>query len=109
MGMRSLRAFPLIEVMVVVMIISIISMILVPRWLRARTMTQERTCLANQAKLEDAKQVWMQQEGKKTTDAPAMSDLVPAFIREEPKCPTHSTYVLGDGTTLVTCPTHSRP
>ncbi len=107
--MRRNKAFTLVEIMIVVLIIGILLAIAVPQFVSARENAQEKSCWSNQQKLEAAKHMWIMDTGQTSSSTPAMSDLVPAYIKVEPECPTHATYALGNGSTSVVCPDHAGP
>lgn len=103
------RAFTLVEIMIVILIIGLLLAIAVPQFLTARENAQEKACWQNQQKLEAAKHMWIMDYGQPSSASPAMADLVPEYIKFEPECPTHDVYVLGNGTNPVSCPTHAGP
>ncbi len=103
------RAFTLVEVLIVVLILGILLAIAVPMFLQARENAQTKACYGNQRLIEDAKNIWIQDTGQPSTAAPAMADLVPQFLKREPACPTHGTYVLGTGLVTASCPNHPQP
>ena len=103
------RAFTLVEIMIVILIIGILLAIAVPNFITARENSQQKACWENQQKLEAAKHMWIMDYGKASSDTPAMADLVPEYIKVTPECPTHDPYALGDGLASVTCPRHAAP
>ena len=100
------KAFTLVEIMIVVLIIGILLAIAVPSFLTSRSTTQEIACDGNQDTLKDASDVWMLDYGKDATDVPTMADLVPTYIKIAPICPTNGTYTLADGFSPVVCSNH---
>ncbi len=103
------KAFTLVEIMIVILIIGILLAIAVPNFITARENAQQKACWASQQKLEAAKHMWMMDYGRPSSDTPAIADLVPEYTKTEPECPTHDVYVIGDGLTPVSCPRHVGP
>lgn len=88
------RAFTLVEIMVVVLIISILLMIAVPGWMNARDNSRQKTCVSNLRQISDAKEIWAT-DTKQSDGAPCtQSDLFPNYISGSkfPSCPTNGTY-----------------
>jgi prepilin-type N-terminal cleavage/methylation domain-containing protein len=103
------RAFTLVEIMIVILIIGLLLAIAVPQFLTARDNAQEKSCWQNQQKLEAAKHMWIMDYGHASSSAPVIGDLVPEYIKFAPECPTHDVYNLGNGTVAVSCPRHVGP
>ena len=103
------RAFTLVEIMIVILIIGILLAIAVPQFMKSREASQQKACWSNQQKLEAAKHMWMMDYGRPSSDAPAIADLVPEYLKLEPKCPTGAIYTIGNGLSPVVCPDHSGP
>lgn len=103
------RAFTLVEIMIVILIMGLLLAIAVPQFLTARENAQEKACWQNQQKLEAAKHMWIMDYGHPSSSTPAIADLVPEYIKVAPECPTHEVYVLGNGTVAVSCPEHVGP
>jgi prepilin-type N-terminal cleavage/methylation domain-containing protein len=78
--------FTLVEIMIVVAIIGLLAAIAIPNFVRARAKAQINTCVANLKQLDGAKENWALESKKKTTDACVMTDLVPNYVKSEPKC-----------------------
>ncbi len=82
---RKSEGFTLVELMVVVLIIGILVAIAIPVFNAAKSNAQTKSCWANQRLLEGSAQ---QYAAKNDGVMPAtVVDLVPGFIKVEPKCP----------------------
>lgn len=94
--MRS-RAFTLIEVLIVVLIIGILLAIGVPHYAQVRSTTWQTSREENCRVIDHAKQMWMMQENRTPGDVPTEQDLVPRFLDPMPPCPGGCTWVIGSG------------
>jgi prepilin-type N-terminal cleavage/methylation domain-containing protein len=101
------RAFTLVEIMIVVLIIGILMAIAVPNFITARANSQKNTCVSNLKQIESAKEQWAMVNKKGATDSPSSGDLTgtatTGFIKSYPACPTSGTYTIGDLSTRPTC------
>ncbi|MCB0824905.1 MAG: type II secretion system protein [Armatimonadetes bacterium] len=104
--MRSRKAFTLVEIMIVVLIIGVILTIAVPGWMRIRLKSQETNCAKQRKALDDAKQYWAQDTGQSAGATPTMADIVPTYLKREPKCPGSGTYTLGAFDADTDCSVH---
>lgn len=104
--MRHSRAFTLVEIMIVVMIIGIILMIAAPSWMRIREKTHMTSCMENLRVINEAKLHWGMENNKGTTDTPTPTELAPVYVKKYPECPEHGTYTIGDMGTEPTCSIH---
>ena len=101
-------AFTLVEIMIVIMLIAILIMIAVPEFAKARFYSQRSACLENQRELDEATAMWAMETGAIGPSVPSMGDLVPAYIKSIPACPTNGVYTLTDQTAPSTCSIHPR-
>jgi len=101
--MKRNRAFTLVEIMIVVLIIGILLAIAVPNFIRARESSRTKTCIANLKQIDAAKEQWAMENKKTSTDTPSFTDLVPEYMKAEPKCPAGGTYTIGKVGTNPTC------
>lgn len=104
---KSRRAFTLVEIMIVVLIIGILLAIAVPNFVRARESSRRKACIANLKQIESAKQQWAMDLKKVSTDTPNFTDLVGSgkYISgtTNPACPSNGTYTIGNIDTLAAC------
>ena len=91
-GIPGRRGFTLIEIMIVVAVIGLLAAIAIPNFIHARKKAQTNSCINNLRQLDDAKQQWALETGKKSGDTPVDTDIKPYVGR-------------GDGSLLnVHCP-----
>jgi prepilin-type N-terminal cleavage/methylation domain-containing protein len=96
--------FTLIEMMIVVLVISILLTIAVPNWMRARESARTRSCVSNMTKIANAKEQLAMEYRMSTGDAVDWADIVPAYIKDEPQCPTGGVYSIEPIGTNPDCP-----
>jgi prepilin-type N-terminal cleavage/methylation domain-containing protein len=101
------RAFTLIEIMIVVLIIGILLAIAVPNFVRAREASRAKACVANLKQIDSAKQQWAMDNraaagGSVTGD---MATLVGTngYIKSTPVCPSSGAYTLNTIEVAPTC------
>ena len=82
------RAFTLVEIMIVVLIIGILLSIAVPQWLRARERSRSKQCIATLKQLDGAKEYFAYENSLSNGAAVTMNDLWPSYIRQStpPTC-----------------------
>jgi len=105
---RSVRAFTLIEIMIILLIIGILVGIAVPGWVKARKTAWAKTCHENQAQLAGALDTWAFEKNKDTgEDGPDLAELVgvEGLLRKTPRCPIGpTTYEVPKVGFPVVCP-----
>jgi prepilin-type N-terminal cleavage/methylation domain-containing protein len=101
------RAFTLVEIMIVVLIIGILVAIAVPNFITARTNSQTNGCIENLREIEAAKEQWAMVLKQGPTATPGSTDLVgtvtTGFLKTFPSCPGGGTYTIGNMQTRPTC------
>ncbi len=71
-----------------------------------RMAAKENGCLANLKQLDGAKEVWAAENKKESGDECKMSDLVPDYIKVEPRCPAGGAYIPNPIGANPKCPNH---
>jgi prepilin-type N-terminal cleavage/methylation domain-containing protein len=109
------RAFSLVELLAVVLLLAILAGVVVPLYTNTRRSAAARTCKSNIAAIAAAESAWALRNGAyvggPSTFAAYPAGLVgaPEGISAEPKCPldgttSYSVTVSADGTVTITCP-----
>ncbi len=101
------RAFTLIEIMIVVLIIGILLAIAVPNFVRAREASRAKACVANLKQIDSAKQQWAMDNraaagGTVTGGMPTLVGTA-GYIKSDPTCPSSGSYTLGTIEVNPTC------
>ncbi len=73
--------FTLVEIMIVCAIISLLAVLAIPNFVKARATSRQNLCIGNLRQIEGAKQEWALEHGKSAPDTPVESDLSPYFGR----------------------------
>jgi prepilin-type N-terminal cleavage/methylation domain-containing protein len=88
------RAFTLVEIMIVVLILGILIAIAVPNWVTARTSSRTKACIDNLRHIDAAKEQWAMATNAASGSAVLMSQIYPAYLTSQPMCPEGGTYTL---------------
>jgi prepilin-type N-terminal cleavage/methylation domain-containing protein len=102
------KAFTLIELAIVVAILGVLTAIAVPAYANARVRTTEAACDKSRQAFQQAKMLWMVDNGKVFSDEVYFRDLLPEYIESPPLCPLKGTYSLNGQQGETTCSAHSR-
>jgi prepilin-type N-terminal cleavage/methylation domain-containing protein len=92
-----IRAFTLVEIMVVVGIIGILAAVVIPYYVKPRATSQANACINNMTKIEDAVSQFALEHGKKTGDPVNYPDDLTPYLKltssgQIPACPARGTY-----------------
>jgi prepilin-type N-terminal cleavage/methylation domain-containing protein len=89
-----LRAFTLLELMVVLAVIGLLVAIAIPNFLKHRAYARKQICIENLSQIESAKQIWGLENGKREGDVPTEADLIGPlrYIKVMPQCPADGVY-----------------
>ena len=88
------RAFTLVEIMIVVLIIGILMAIAVPNFIQARTTSRRNSCIANLKQIDSAKEQYAMEAKLNTGDAVTQGNLAPTYIKSFPSCPGGGVYTI---------------
>ena len=99
----SLTGFTLVEIMIVVTIMGILAAIVAPYYVRAREEAKAKACICTLKEIEGAKERWAISMDVDRWAVPEWTELVPDFLKNEPRCPAGGTYAIGDSHTIPTC------
>lgn len=102
----SRRAFTLVEIMIVLLIIGMIAAIAVPAWMQVRQKSRVQACKENRRVINDAKLQWAMDKGMASTATPIDTDLVTEFIKTMPRCPESGTYTFATVSSPAVCSIH---
>ena len=97
--------FTLVEIMIVVAIIGLLAAVAIPNFLRARSTSQQNTCIENLRDLDAAIQQWALENGSGPTTAVTDEDIQPYIGRNSasklPWCPLDSNQTFASSYTIA--------
>ena len=88
---KARRAFTLIEIMIVVLIIGILLAIAVPNFVRARESSRAKACVANLKQIDSAKEQYAMDNKLSnggTVTMANLTDTANGYLKSEPTCPS---------------------
>lgn len=105
---RRQAGFSVMELMVVILISCILLTVAVPNFVKARDLSNQRTCIAQLEQIDAAKRQYALDQKKSDTDTILMSDIAgpDKYVRgvvTGPTCPADGVYSLGNVATSPTC------
>jgi prepilin-type N-terminal cleavage/methylation domain-containing protein len=100
--------FTQVELMVVVTVIAVMLSIAIPAYSGARVRSSEKSCARNRQVLDQAKLLWMLDNGKVYSDEVRFKDLLPEYVEEPPVCEAKGHYVLNGLKGETACTVHGR-
>lgn len=102
---RPRRGFTLLEIMIIVGIIGILIAIAIPSWIRARSLSAQRSCQENLTKIDGAKEQWALENQQGGVVTPVDADLYgeSRYVRASPMCPSGGSYTIGNLQTRPSC------
>ncbi len=101
------RGFTLVEMLIVVMVLGVMLAMAIPAYSSAHLRSTETACSKNRQLLDQAKLLWMVDNGKVYADAVLFKDLLPEYIAEPPVCPVKGHYSMNGLDGETTCSVHS--
>ena len=99
--------FTLVELMIVLGVISLLAALAMPSLIKARGLSMANACVINLKKIDDNKSKWALDIRRNSDDEVFMFDLVPAYLKLEPKCPAGTAvYYVGKVKDFSSCPNY---
>ena len=103
------RAFTLVEIMIVVLIIGILMAIAVPNFIQARQTSRMNSCIANLKQIDSAKEQFAMEAKLDTGATVLQTDLAPTYIKSFPSCPGGGVYTIDVVGTNPSCSLAAAP
>jgi prepilin-type N-terminal cleavage/methylation domain-containing protein len=104
---RPVTGFTITELMVVIAVLGVMLAIAIPAYSGSRERSASGACAKNRQLFDQAKQLWMIDQGKVSANEVLFKDLLPEYIAEPPVCPTKGQYALNGLGAETTCSVHS--
>lgn len=99
------RAFTVIELLIVVLVIGILLAIAVPNWMKTRDRSRAMQCVATLKRIADAKELYAHENSVGNGAPVTMANIYPDYFRAPsyPTCSGGGTYTVGNVGTSPTC------
>ena len=94
MKRNSQRAFTLVEIMIVVLIIGILMAIAVPNFIQARSTSRKNSCIANLKQIDSGKEQYAMEAKLDTGATVTWGNLTPTYLKAQPTCPGGGAYTI---------------
>jgi prepilin-type N-terminal cleavage/methylation domain-containing protein len=107
--------FTLVEIMIVVAIIGLLAAIAIPNFVKARTTSQQKSCINNLRQIDGAVTQWALETGQSASAVPTFANISPYIKLNSqssiPGCPAGGSYTLGAAGTspAVSCSLSADP
>lgn len=102
------RAFTIVELMLVVTVLGVLLSVAIPAYAQAKGRSTGAACAKNRQLFDQAKQLWMIDNGKSYGDGVYFKDLLPEYIAEPPVCPGRGHYELHGLEGATSCSVHGQ-
>ncbi len=89
------KAFTLVEIMIVMMILGMLAMLGFPSYFRAREGSRQKACINNLRQIDSAKEQWSMEKNKAGSDTVELDELavyLKGAINDYVVCPAAGTY-----------------
>ncbi|MGC4044669.1 MAG: prepilin-type N-terminal cleavage/methylation domain-containing protein [Armatimonas sp.] len=102
---KKIKAFTLVEMMIVVLIIGMLVSLAAPNFVRARETARAKSCAQNLRVIEVAKDQYMMDYNLPRSVSISESNIIgpSSYIKENPQCPSNGTYTIGKGNEEAIC------
>jgi prepilin-type N-terminal cleavage/methylation domain-containing protein len=99
------RAYTMVEMMIVTLIIGVLLSIAIPNFVRARQKSQAEICVANLRLIDSAKEQWAMDNrvAVGTAITGDMAGLIPSYVKSALECPSGGSYTVNLTGAYPTC------
>ena len=99
-----------VDFLIIVIVILLLSVMVVPRYIKDQAAYRKETCLTNMRKIVWAKKKWAASNKREDGADCTMEDLVPEFLPKELECPSGAKpYIINPIGKNPVCPNHTLP